>query len=111
MELIKKDEITEFQQKELDKQLIFYGRIKDVQIQVISEIVHEALRRTENLEVECEEELIALIDFFSERGVEGHKVITISDNLPKTRCLKEFLNAYCSGNRYLMATLRYSIMN
>ena len=108
--IIKNDETGEDEKKEKEKQLIFWETMHQQQMEVISKIVHEAIRLKENIEIRNEDELYALIFFFAANGVEGHKIVSISPNFPETRFSMNFVQAYCSENRYLMKGLIISIM-
>lgn len=98
-------------ERELDKKKIFWQRIRAAQTDQVSEIIHEAVREKQVIEITTNKELVALVDFFSERGVEGHKVISTSNELEKTELLKKFMNAYCNENRYLMSIIRYDLLD
>ena len=107
--LIKKD--AQIQQKELDKELIFWERMKNMQVEQISQIIHEAVRIGKSIEIDSEKELIAVIEFFSKRGIEGHKIISVTEKIEKSEIYKEFILAYCNENCYLLKKLLCDLLN
>lgn len=95
---------------ELEKQKIFWGRMKYAQKEQVGEVIHEAVRQKENLILENNIQLVTLIDFFAERGIEGHKVVDVSPKFQRNKLLDKFLNAYCNENRYLMNSMKYELI-
>lgn len=97
---------------ELENQLLFWDRMRYVQRDQISEIIHEAVRRKINIEINGdEEEIIALIDFYAQRNISGHKVITTAKNLKNSSLLNKFLSAYCSENNYIIKHMMSEILS
>lgn len=100
---ISKREVDLEGKTELENQLLFWKRMRYVQRDQISEIIHEAVRRKINIEINGdEEEIIALMDFYAQRNISGHKVITTAQNLKNSSLLNKFLSAYCSENNYII---------
>lgn len=97
---------------ELENQLLFWERMRYVQRDQISEIIHEAVRRKINIELNGdEEEIIALMDFYAQRNISGHKVITTAQNLKNSSLLNKFLSAYCSENNYIIKHMMSEVLS
>ena len=83
-----------------------------VQRDQISEIIHEAVRTKINIEINGkEEEIVALIDFYSQRNIAGHKIISAQRELPNTPLVNRFLSAYSSENNYIMKHIMSDILS
>ena len=109
IKIIREEETSE-EVKETQRQLTFWESMHTQQMEIISKIIHEAIREKETIEIRNEEELNAVIFFFASNGIEGYKAISISPNFPETKLSRNFIKAYCSENRYLMKELVISIM-
>ena len=107
---LKKQMITA-EQIELENQLLFWERMRYVQRDQISEIIHEVVRRNMTIKITGnEEEIVALVDFYSQRNIAGHKIICVEQELPKTTLVNKFLSAYCSENNCMMKYLMNDII-
>ena len=105
-------EVNLEEKAELENQLLFWERMRYVQRDQISEIIHEAVRRKISIEIRGnEEEIIALIDFYSQRNLTGHKIICIPSKLTRTQIVNKFLSAYCNENSYMMKSIMYEILS
>lgn len=109
---ISKIDIGFKEKTELENQLLFWERMRYVQRDQISEIIHEAVRRKISINVNGnEEEIIALIDFYSQRNIAGHKIISAQQELPNTPLVNRFLSAYSSENNYIMKYIMSDILS
>lgn len=107
-----KSQMSTEERTELENQLLFWERMRYVQRDQISEIIHETIRRKMNIEITGnEEEIVALIDFYAERKITGHKVICVETELPETSLINRFLSAYCRENNYIMKYIMSDILS
>ena len=105
-------QISDEEKIELENQLLFWERMRYVQRDQISEIIHEAVRKKINIEINGkEEEIVALIDFYSQRNIAGHKIISAQQDLPNTPLINKFLSAYGSENNYIMKHIMSDILS
>lgn len=109
---ISKSKVDLEEKAELENQLLFWERMRYVQRDQISEIIHEAVRTEISIEINGdEEEIIALMDFYAQRNISGHKVITTAQKLKDSSLLNRFLSAYCSENNYIMKHMMSEILS
>lgn len=109
---ISKNEVNVYEKVELENQLLFWERMRYVQRDQISEIIHEAVRKKISIEISGdEEEIVALMDFYAQRNISGHKIITTAQNLKDSSLLNRFLSAYCSENNYIMKHMMSEILS
>lgn len=109
---ISKREVDPEGKTELENQLLFWERMLYIQRDQISEIIHEAVRRKINIEINGdEEETIALIDFYAQRNISGHKIITTGQKYKNSSLLNKFLAAYCSENNYIIKHMMSEILS
>lgn len=109
---IEKGKVDYKDKAELENQLLFWERMRYVQRDQISEIIHEAVRKKVSIEISGdEEEIIALMDFYAQRNISGHKVITTAQNLKYSSLLNKFLSAYCSENNCIIKHMMSEILS
>lgn len=107
-----KKQIINEEKIELENQLLFWERMRYVQRDQISEIIHEAVRTKVSIEINGDEqEIIALIDFYSQRNIAGHKIISANKELPNTSLINKFLSVYGSENNYIMKYIMDDILS
>ncbi len=109
---LSKSKLSPEEKVELENQLLFWERMRYVQRDQISEIIHKAVRRKMKINISGnQEEIVALIDFYSQRNIAGHKIICTDQELPKTSLVNKFLSAYCSDNSYMMKCIMSDILS
>lgn len=107
-----RNKMSSDERMELENQLLFWERMRYIQRDQISEIIHETVRRKMKIKITgSEDEIVALVDFYSQRNIAGHKIICTEQELPKTELINKFLSAYCSENNYIMKYIITDILS